>query len=208
LSLQLLSKEDFMKHLTKTIASAIALSATVLATSQVQAQSATYAIDPTHTFVNFEVKHFGTSTNRGRWDKKEGSITIDRAAKTGKAEINIDMASINTGTAPFDGHLKSADFFDVANNPTGKFVGTNFKFDGDKVVEVSGDLTLRGKTGPVTLKSVGFSCYQHPRLQREVCGGDFETTIQRSLWGISFGVANNAIPDMVRLEIQVEAVKQ
>lgn len=197
-----------MKHLTKTIASAIALSAAVLAASQAQAQSATYLIDPTHTFVNFEVKHFGTSTNRGRWDKKEGSITIDRAAKTGKAEITIDMASINTGTAPFDGHLKSPDFFDVANNPTGKFVGTNFKFDGDKVVEVSGELTLRGKTGPVTLKSVGFSCYQNTRIQRVVCGGDFETTIQRSLWGVSFGVANNAIPDMVRLEIQVEAIKQ
>jgi polyisoprenoid-binding protein YceI len=64
-----------MKNLIKTIASVIALSATALMTSQAQAQSATYAIDPTHTFINFEVKHFGTSTNRGRWDKKEGSIT-------------------------------------------------------------------------------------------------------------------------------------
>jgi polyisoprenoid-binding protein YceI len=186
---------------------AIAIASTLLAPSAI-AQPASYTIDPTHTFVNFEVKHFGTSTNRGRWDKKDGSITIDRTAKTGRVELNIDMASVSTGTAPFDNHLRGADFFDVANNPTGKFVGTNFKFDGDKVVEVTGELTLRSKTNPVTLKSIGFNCFVHPRLQREVCGGDFEATIQRSLWGISFGVANNAIPDNVRLEIQVEAVKQ
>jgi polyisoprenoid-binding protein YceI len=196
-----------MKKSLLTLASAFALASGFVSTSAV-AQSATYTIEPTHTFVNFEVKHFGVSTNRGRWDKKDGSITIDKTAKTGRVELNIDVASVNTGTGPFDAHLKSADFFDAANHPTAKFVGTNFKFDGDKVVEVSGDLTMRGKTNPVTLKATGFGCYEHPRLKREICGGDFEAMIQRSLWDISFGVANKAIPDMVRLEIQVEAVKQ
>jgi polyisoprenoid-binding protein YceI len=172
------------------------------------AQTATYKVEPTHTFVYFEAKHFGTSTNRGRWDKKDGEIQLDKAAKTGKVDITIDMNSINTGVAPFDGHLKSADFFDTANFPTARFVGTGMKFDGDKVSEVSGELTMRGKTGPVTLKATGFNCFMHPRLQREVCGGDFEATIQRSLWGVSFGVANNAIPDNVRLLIQIEAIKQ
>jgi polyisoprenoid-binding protein YceI len=178
-----------------------------LASITASAQSATYNIDPTHTFVTFEVKHFGTSTNRGRWDKKDGSISFDKTAKTGSAEINIDMNSISSGVAPFDTHLKSPDFFDAANFPQAKFVGSNFKFEGDKVVEVAGQLTMRGKTNPVTLKATGFNCFNHPRLQREVCGGDFETTIQRSLWGIAFGIANNAIPDNVRLVIQVEAVK-
>jgi polyisoprenoid-binding protein YceI len=196
-----------MKNAFLAVSSALTL-ATALLSAGVSAQPATYAIDPTHTFVNFEVKHFGTSTNRGRWDKKDGSITVDRAAKTGRVELNIDVASVNTGTGPFDSHLKSADFFDAANHPTAKFIGTNFKFDGDKVVEVAGDLTMRGKTNPVTLKATGFGCYENPRLKREVCGGDFEATIQRSLWDISFGVVNKAIPDMVRLEIQVEAIKQ
>jgi polyisoprenoid-binding protein YceI len=185
------------------LASAALLSASGLAS----AQSATYNIDPTHTFVTFEAKHFGVSTSRGRWDKKEGSISFDKVAKTGKAEITIDMTSINTGTGPFDGHLKSADFFDVANFPSAKFVGTGFKFEGDKVTEVSGELTMRGKTNPVTLKSSSFGCYTNQRISREVCGGDFEATIQRSLWGVSFGVANNAIPDNVKLQIQVEAIK-
>jgi polyisoprenoid-binding protein YceI len=185
----------------------LAVSALILAQSA-SAQTATYKVEPTHTFVHFEAKHFGTSTNRGRWDKKDGEIQLDKAAKTGKVDITIDMNSINTGVAPFDGHLKSPDFFDTANFPTARFVGTGMKFDGDKVTEVSGELTMRGKAGPVTLKATGFNCFMHPRLQREVCGGDFEATIQRSLWGVSFGVANNAIPDNIRILIQIEAIKQ
>ncbi len=187
---------------------ALVLGGTALVSQAAFAQTATYKVEPTHTFVHFEAKHFGTSTNRGRWDKKDGEIQFDKTAKTGKVDITIDMNSINTGVAPFDGHLKSADFFDTANFPTARFVGSGFKFDGDKVTEVSGELTMRGKTGPLTLKASGFNCYMHPRLQREICGGDFEAMIQRSLWGVSFGVANNAIPDNIRITIQVEAIKQ
>jgi len=181
---------------------------TLLATiGAAQAQSATYAIDPTHTAVTFEAKHFGTSTLRGRWDKKEGTVTLDKAAKTGKVEFTIDMASISTGTAPFDGHLKSKDFFAVEEFPTAKFVGDKFTFNGDKVTSVSGELTLKGKTNPVTLTATGFGCYENPRLKREVCGGDFETTIQRSQWGITYAMPA-VTPDAIRLLIQVEAIKQ
>lgn len=186
---------------------AIAACLTVLTASASSfAQSASYAIDPTHTFVTFEAKHFGTSTARGRFDKKDGSITLDRTAKTGKVEITLETASINTGVAPFDGHLKSKDFFNAAEHPTAKFVGDSIKFDGDKVSEVSGTLTLLGKTNPVTLKASGFNCFNHPRLQREVCGGDFETTLVRSQYGMTYGLPG--IPDSIRLVIQVEAIKQ
>lgn len=170
------------------------------------AQSATYAIEPTHTFVTWETKHFGTSTSRGRFDKKAGSITIDRTAKTGKAEITIDMKSMNTGVAPLDKHLTGDDFFAAEKFPEAKFVGSDFKFDGDKVVEVSGTLTMRGKTNPVTLKGTGFNCYDHPMLKRQVCGGDFETTVKRSLYDVSYGLPG--IADDIRLLIQVEAIKQ
>ncbi len=182
-----------------------ALTAATLSAA-VQAAPATYAIDPTHTFVTFEVKHFGTSTNRGRFDKKSGSVTLDVAAKTGKADITIETGSINTGTAPFDGHLKSKDFFNAEAFPTATFVGDKFTFDGDKVTEVAGTLTLLGKSGPVVLKAQNFNCYENPRLKREVCGGDFETTFSRSAYGMSFAVP--AIPDAVKLIIQIEALKQ
>jgi polyisoprenoid-binding protein YceI len=181
------------------------LAATTLGTA-VQAAPATYAIDPTHTFVTFEVKHFGTSTNRGRFDKKTGSVTFDAAAKTGKVDITIDTGSINTGTGPFDGHLKSKDFFNSEAFPSATFVSDKFKFEGDKVSEVSGTLTLLGKSQPVTLKASSFGCYENPRLKREVCGGDFETTILRSAFGMDFAVP--AIPDAVKLLIQIEAIKQ
>jgi len=178
------------------------------ATGFAQAESATYSIDPTHTFVTFEANHFGTSTLRGRFDRKEGTVTFDRAGKTGKAEINIDVSSISTGVAPLDTHLKSKDFFDVAaGNGSAKFVADKFDFNGAKVGEVSGTLTMKGKTMPVTLKATNFNCYTNPLFKREVCGGDFETTIMRSQWGIDYGLTYG-LPDSIRLLIQIEAVKQ
>jgi polyisoprenoid-binding protein YceI len=172
-----------------------------------QAELATYGIDPTHTFVTFEAKHFGTSTLRGRFDKKEGSVTLDRAAKTGKADITIDVTSVSTGVGALDGHLKSKDFFNAAENGTAKFVGDKFSFDGAKVASVAGTLTMVGKTVPVTLTATNFNCYDHPMLKREVCGGDFETTIQRSQWGMDFGL-KFGLPDSIRLLVQIEAAKQ
>lgn len=171
------------------------------------AQAANYAIDPTHTFVTFEIGHFGASTNRGRFDKKQGSVEFDRAAKTGKVDITIDTTSVNTGTPAFDKHLQSADLFDAAKHPTIKFVSDKFSFNGDKVSEVTGQLTLLGKTAPVTLKATQFNCYDSPMLKREVCGGDFETTIDRTQWGMNYGV-EWGFPKNVRLVVQIEAVKQ
>jgi polyisoprenoid-binding protein YceI len=173
----------------------------------VNSQAATYAIDPTHTFVTFEAKHFNTSTLRGRFDKKEGTVEFDRAGKSGKVELTLDTSSVNTGVAPLDTHLKSKDFFNAAENATVKFTSDKFNFDGDKVTSVSGQLTMLGKTVPVTLNATNFNCYQNPIIKREVCGGDFETTITRSQWGMSYGL-NYGIPDNIRLLIQVEAAKQ
>lgn len=171
------------------------------------AQAANYAIDPTHTFVTFEIGHFGTTTNRARFDKKQGAVEFDRAAKTGKVNITIDTTSVNSGTPAFDKHLQSADLFDAAKYPTIQFVSDKFTFNGDKVSEVSGQLTLLGKTAPVTLKATQFNCYDSPMLKREVCGGDFETTIDRTQWGMNYGV-EWGFPKNVRLVVQIEAVKQ
>jgi polyisoprenoid-binding protein YceI len=185
---------------------ALAAAAT-LATGIAHAESASYAIDPTHTFVTFEISHFGASVNRGRFDKKEGSVQLDKAAKSGKVEISFDATSINSGTPAFDKHLQSADLFNAAQHPKISFVSDKFVFNGDKVSEVSGQLTLLGKTGPVTFKANQFNCYQSPMLKREVCGGDFEATIDRTQWGMNYGVEWGFAKN-VRLVVQVEAVKQ
>ena len=185
------------------------LIATTLAAATLcaQAQTATYAIDPTHTFATFEISHFGTSTNRGRFDKKSGSVQLDKAAKTGKLDISIDTSSINSGTAAFDKHLQSKDFFNAAEFPTARFVSDKFSFNGDKVSEISGNLTLLGKTNPVTLKATNFNCYMNQMLKVEVCGGDFETTLVRSQYGMVWGM-NFGFSDAVRLVVQAEAIKQ
>jgi polyisoprenoid-binding protein YceI len=176
------------------------------AQAQTQAQTANYAIDPTHTFVNYENGHYGTTTNRGRFSTKDGSLFFDRAGRAGKVEIVIDISSVNTGVDFLNRQIQGKDFFNVADFPTGTFVSDKFVFDGDKVAEVQGQLTLKGKTHPVVLKAMKFNCYTNPLMKREVCGGDFETTIQRSqwdiLWGLQFG-----FEDAVRLLIQVEAIK-
>jgi polyisoprenoid-binding protein YceI len=184
------------------VAAAFAAAVTVA-----HADGGNYAVDPTHTFVTFEVTHFGTSTNRARFDKKEGVVQFDRAARSGRVEMTIDMASVNSGVAPFDGHLRSKDILNVGEHPTAKFVGDKFSFAGDRVTEVAGTLTMLGQTHPVTLKANRFNCYLNPMFKREVCGGDFEAVIQRSQWGVNYGLPAVA-PDDVRLLVQVEAVRQ
>src|SRR5205814_6703329 len=106
--------------------------------SSARAEGTTYQIDPTHTFVTFEASHFNTSTLRGRFDKKDGAVVLDRQARNGKAEITIDAGSISTGVTPLDTHLKSKDFFNAAESGSVKFVGDKFGFDGDKVSSVAG----------------------------------------------------------------------
>ena len=85
-------------------------------------------------------------------------------------------------------------------------MGDDFTFEGDKIAAVSGVLTLLGKAQPVTLRATRFNCYDNPRIKRQVCGGDFATTIRRSDYGMTFGLPG--IPDDVRIVIQIEAVKQ
>lgn len=170
------------------------------------AQAAEYAIDAEHTYVFFEVLHQGTSTVRGRFDTLDGAIQFDPQAKTGTVSMQIDMASISTGSKGFDKHLGDADFFNTAQYPQSRFESTELLFDGDKVKAVQGELTLLGQTRPVTLDAIRFNCYHNKRIDKEVCGGDFQTVLERDQWGMSYGIPG--IPNQVRIVIEVEAVRQ
>lgn len=185
---------------------AASVSAAAPAAAAASAPAPNYAIDPTHTFVNYEIGHFGTTTNRGRFSTKDGTLFFDRAAQAGKVEVVMDISSVNTGVDFLNRQLQGKDFLNVADYPTGKFVSDQFVFAGDKVAEVRGRLTLLGKTNPVTLKATNFNCYTSPLIKREVCGGDFETRIKRSAWGILWGLTFG-FEDDVKLLIQVEAIK-
>lgn len=181
--------------------------AALCAGATASAQPVRYAIDPMHTFVTFEVLHFGTSTVRARFDRKDGHVVLDRKARTGQAEITIDTRSVSSGIADFDAHLRSRDFLDADRVPEAKFSGTKFAFDRERVTGVEGTLTMLGRTVPVTLTALRFNCYDSPMLKAQVCGGDFEARIRRSRWGMNWGI-DMGVPDEVRLLVQIEAVRQ
>ncbi|MDM0014869.1 YceI family protein [Variovorax sp. J22P168] len=168
-------------------------------------KGASYTIDPTHTFVNYEMGHYGTTTNRGRFSTSDGSVQIDPTGTSGKVDITMDMSSVNTGVDLLNRHVQSKDFFNVAAFPTARFQSDSIAFNGDKVTEVAGTLTLMGQARPVVLKASRFNCYMNPLIKRQVCGGDFETTVERSQWGILWGL-NFGFEDKVRLLVQVEAI--
>jgi len=187
----------------KKILLAAALAATSFAAT---AAPETYELEPTHTFPRFSISHFGISTFQGQFNKTSGTVTLDRAKKTGSVEATIDVNSISTGVPKLDEHLKSPDFFDAAKYPTITFKSTKLKFDGDKLDEVIGDLTMHGVTKSVKLDVDDFVCMDHPMTKKPVCGAEVEAKIKRSEWGIS--TYSPAIGEEVKLKIEVEAIKQ
>lgn len=167
----------------------------------------TYKLDADHTNARFAIGHFGTSTNHGGFYNIEGDLKMDAAKGTGSLNIEIPIDSVQTGNAAFDGHLKSADLFNIEQYPVMTFKSTAWTFKDAQPETVTGDLTLLGQTHPVTLTASNFNCYESPMFEgATACGGDFSATIDRTQWGMDFFVG--PIPAEVRLDIQVEAIKQ
>ena len=171
-----------------------------------------YTIDPTHTYAYFEVEHLGVSNQRGRFDRTSGKFTLDRAAKSGSVELNIETASVSTGDnvkgsrpRTLDDHLKTVDFFNVAEFPRMSFKSTGVKFAGDNPAEIAGTLTLLGVTKPVTLKVERWVCKDNPMNKKAMCGGNATATLKRTDWGMKYGVP--ALGDEVRLWFSVEGYK-
>jgi polyisoprenoid-binding protein YceI len=168
----------------------------------------TYMLDPTHTYPSFEADHFGgLSVWRGKFTKSSGTVTLDRAAKTGTVDVTVDPASVQTGNPKLDEHLQSDAFFDVTKYPSVTYKGTDIKFDGDKPVEVIGSLTMHGVTKPLNLTVDSFKCMQHPVLKREVCGVEASAHFNRADYGMDFGSKYGFSMD-TKLDIQAEGIKQ
>ena len=177
------------------------------------AASETYLLDPTHTNPNFSVNHLGMSTVYGHFERATGKVVLDRAAKTGSIEVKIPTATISTGDAKRtdgqrsrDDHLRSTDFFNVAEFPDMVFKSTKLTFNGDKLQTAEGTLTLLGVSKPVTLTANAFNCGVNPMIKKDMCGADLVGSIKRSDFGMKFGVP--AIGDEVKLMIAVEGYKE
>lgn len=166
-----------------------------------------YLLDPSHSFVTFEVLHFDTATLRGRVGPLSGEVMLDREAGLGRVQLVIDLARVNTGVPVLDARLREPDMLASAATPQAFFVAEQVRFDtSGGVATVRGEFTLRGVGQPLQLTAQRFRCYTSPLLRREVCGGDFEAEFKRSSFGISHSLP--FVADMVRLKIQVEAIRQ
>jgi polyisoprenoid-binding protein YceI len=166
----------------------------------------TYAVDPNHTQVTWQVNHMGFSMLEGQFGASGGSIMIDPAKPNAtKVEVNFAIDQLSVTSAPFTGHLKSKDFFDVATHPTAKFVSTKVVATGDKAT-ITGDLTIKGVTKPVVLQATFVGAGTNPMNKKVNFGFRATTSIKRSDFGL--GAAVPVVSDRVDLTINAAFAAQ
>lgn len=165
-----------------------------------------WTFDTAHSQIQFSVKHMGISTVRGTFQTFSGGITEENG-QVKSVVVDIDVNSISTHNEQRDGHLRSPDFFDVAQFPSARFELTSFDRSGDDVV-ATGNLTIRGTTKPVTLKGEIGGPAKDPWGNEKV-SAVLETKISRKEWGLVWNVALEAggvlVSDDVKLHIDVQA---
>ena len=192
-----------MKKLTRLTLAAAAI---VTLSGAAAAAPETFVIDGTHSYPRFSYNHFGYSTQISRFNNTSGKIVLDKEARTGSVDVVIDMKSVDTGYAVFNGHLQGEDFFDTEKFATATFKSTKVRFEGDKPVAVDGNLTIKGVTKPVTLALSSFQLMAHPMLKKDAIGANATTKISRT----EFNAGKYApyVGDEVTIDIAVEAIKE
>ena len=185
--------------------------ATQLETDQgiVRVPTGTWTVDPSHSSVEFRIKHMMISTVRGHFGEFEGTIEAAPEYRDSKVHGTIQAASIDTNETRRDEHLRSADFFDVENHPTIEFDSTRVEHKDRGDYRVTGDLTMHGETHPVTLDitvhGVTRDAQGHDRVGLEARG-----TLNRSDFGLRWQQALETggvlVADEVRISADIAAV--
>src|SRR3954468_19461222 len=169
-----------------------------------------YTLDPTHSRLGFSTRHAMVTTVRGQFKDFTGEAVVDTAdPAASKVEVNIQAASVDTGVADRDGHLRSGDFFDVETYPEITFVSTGVERDGDDWA-VTGDLTIKDVTKPITIVFEPTGSAKDP-FGNIRAGFEGTATINRKDWGISWNAALETggvlVSDKIKLEFDVSAIK-
>jgi len=183
------------------------LISTLLASLALPALAAeTYTLLPSHTYPSFETDHWGgMSVWRGKFTKSSGTVVLDRQAKTGTLEVTVETASVDVGHTAMNGVLKSARILDTEKYPTAVYRGSSMRFDGERPVEVIGELTLNGVTKPLNLQIETFKCMQSALYKREVCGVNAFAHFNRADYGITVNLDLGFKPE-IKLAIQAEGL--
>jgi polyisoprenoid-binding protein YceI len=174
--------------------------------------SGEYAIDPAHTTLGFTARHAMVTKVRGHFKEFQGSIHIDADnPSNSSATVTIEAKSIDTGNDQRDAHLRGNDFLDLDTYPEIAFVSTRATRTGDATFDLTGDLTIRGVTKPVTL-GVEFTGTAVDPFGNQRIGFEGSTVINRKDWGINWNAALEAggvlVSEKVTLEIEVSAIKK
>jgi polyisoprenoid-binding protein YceI len=180
------------------------LTALVAFATTAQAAPETYVIDNSQTSSLFSYRTLGVSTQTHRFEKISGKVVLDYAAKTGSADVTIDATSVNTGHVLLDKQIQAADFFDTANHPAITFKSTKMTLDGDQP-SLSGDLTIKGVTKPVTLAISYFQCTPDSTFNVDACGATATVTIKRS--DFNMGKYALLVSNDITLNLAIKAVK-
>lgn len=183
---------------------------TAVATQTIDLAPGPWAIDPGHAHVGFVGRHFGLTKVRGRFTGVEGTIVIHDDISRSTVDVVIDMSTLGSGDASRDEHLRSSDFFDVADHPTGRFRSTGISVRGDQGTIV-GELTLKGVTRPVTLDARFLGAVRDPwGGERAIFSA--AATVDREEWGLTWNMLLESggllVSKRIRLEIEVELVRQ
>lgn len=187
---------------------AAALAACVAGTAGAEPER--YEIDPDHFSIGFSIAHVGYADVLGMFLKGEGSFVYDEATRElseGRVEIAAD--SVFTNHEERDGHVRGDDFLSVEDHPEIVFVARDYTPRGGNGGELEGDLTLHGETHPVTLDVTLNKRAEYPfGHEQYTLGISASTRIERSRWGMDYGVANGMVGDTVDLDFEFEAIRQ
>ena len=173
----------------------------------------TYELDPVHSHLGFSVRHMMVSQQRGQFQGVTGTLALDREDITrSHVEVAIDVATINTHNTDRDNHLRSADFFDVANHPKMTFVSREVKAQPDGELRVTGDLTIRGTTRPVTLVVEPLSSESKDPFGNIRIGTSATAKVNRKefgmVWNAVLDTGGIALADEIKLMLDVQFVRK
>lgn len=173
----------------------------------IQVASGTYKLDAGHTIVLAQWNHMGFSNPSANFGQVEGTLVYNAEdVSQSSVEVTLPLAGLNSFTAKFDEHLRSADFFDAAKFPSATFKSTKVESAGTNKLTVTGDLTIKDITKPVVLDVTINAAGEHPMMKVPAVGFDATTTLKRSDFGVGAYAPN--VSDEVQLRITTEATGQ
>ena len=179
-------------------------------TTEVTTLTGTYDIDPSHSRLGFAAKHAMVATVRGGFKVYSGEVFLDEEnPENSWAKVEIDVDSVDTGNADRDAHLRTPDFFDIANHPKITFASTKVEKVDDDVYTLIGDLTINGKTNPVSVDWELTGTATDPWGGFRV-GFEGKTTVNRRDWDLAWNLALDKggvlVSEKVKIVLEVEAI--